>query len=84
MIFGRDMILLIKHRVNWELICQQKQMQINIYNTLENKHRVDYDFKVGDKLILTNHTAYKYEAPYKGPFVMTWCFTNGTVNYNVV
>ena len=30
--------------------------------------------------MLTNHTAYKYEMPYKGPFAITQCFTNGTVN----
>ena len=59
-IFGRDMILPIKHRVDWELIRQQKQTQINRDNTQENKHRVEYDYKVGDKFILANHTAYKY------------------------
>ena len=30
--------------------------------------------------MLTNHTAYKYETPYKGLFMITQCFTNGTVN----
>ena len=29
--------------------------------------------------MLTHHTAYKYETPYKGPFVTKQCFTNGTV-----
>ena len=29
--------------------------------------------------MLTNHTAYKSETPYKGPFVITQFFTNGTV-----
>ena len=29
--------------------------------------------------MLTNHTAYKYKTPYKGPFVITQCFTDGTV-----
>ena len=29
--------------------------------------------------MLTNHTAYKYENPYKGLFVITQCFTNGMV-----
>ena len=29
--------------------------------------------------MLTNHTAYKYGTPYKGPFLITQCFTNGTV-----
>ena len=27
-IFGRDMILPIKHRVDWELICQQKRLKL--------------------------------------------------------
>ena len=73
------MIISIKHRVHWKLIRQQKYTQIIRDITRENEHRVDYDYKVGDKFILTNHTAYKYEMPYKGPFVMTQCFTNGTV-----
>ena len=80
MIFGRDMIILIKHRVDWELIRQQKQTQINRDNTRDNKYRVDYDYKVGDKVMLTKHTAYKYETPYKGPFVITQYFTKRTVN----
>ena len=29
--------------------------------------------------MLLNHTAYIYETPYKGTFVRTQCFTNGTV-----
>ena len=79
LIFSRDMILRIKHRVDWELIHQQKQTQINIDNIQQNKHRVDYEYKVVDKFMLTNHTAYKYQTPYTGPFVITQCFTNGMV-----
>ena len=30
--------------------------------------------------MLNNHAAYKYEPSYKGPFLITRCFTNGTVN----
>ena len=71
LIFGRDMILLIKQRVDWELIRKRKQTLINRDNTQDNKHRVDYDYKVRDKVMLTNHTSYKYETPYKGPFVIT-------------
>ena len=33
LIFGRGMILPIKHRMDWELICQKKQTQINRDNT---------------------------------------------------
>ena len=51
-------------------------MQINRDNSRENKHRVDYDYEVGGKFMLLNHTAYKYETSYKGLFVITHCFTN--------
>ena len=34
--------------------------------------------------MLTNHTAYKYETLYKGHFVITHFFTNGTVNSKCV
>ena len=35
-------------------------MQINRDNTQDNKHRVGYEYKIKDKVMLTNHTAYKY------------------------
>ena len=54
LIFGHDMILSIKHRVDWELIHQQKQMKINRDNTQDN------NYKVRDDVMLTNHTAYNY------------------------
>ena len=38
LIFSRDMIHLIKHTEDWELIRQQKHMQINKDNIRENKH----------------------------------------------
>ena len=36
--------------------------------------------------MLDNHVAYKYETPYKGPFMITQCGTNGTVTvqYNAI
>ena len=79
------MILLIKHRVDWELIHHRKNTQINKYNACDNKHRVDYEYKVGDKIMLTNHIAYKYETSYNGPFNDNTLFNNVTVNlqYNM-
>ena len=65
------MILPMKHVVDWEFLRQQKQTQIIRDNARENIHRVDYDYKAGDKVILNNHTAYKYEVPYKGLFLIT-------------
>ena len=72
------MILPIKHTVYWELIRQRKQTQINKDHIRKNTKRVDHKYYVIDKVIINNHVAYKYENPYKGPFVITRCFTNGT------
>ena len=55
-------------------------MQINKDNICKNIKLVYHDYKVRDKIMLNNQTAYKYEIPYKGPFVITRCFTNGMVN----
>ena len=79
LIFGRDMILPIKHRVDWDLIHHQKQTQINRDNAHEKIYRFEYEYKVGDKVMLNNHTAYKHETPYKSPFVIKQCFINGTL-----
>ena len=45
----------------------------------ENNKIVDHDYKVGDKIMHDNHAGYKYETPYNVPFVITQCWTNGTV-----
>ena len=72
------MIIPIKHRVDWELLCQQKETQINKNNIQGNNKTVDHDYKVVAKSMLDNHAAYKYETPYKRPFVITQWWTNGT------
>ena len=58
LVFGCDIILPIKHNVDWALIRQQKQTQINKDNIRENNKIVGHDYKVGDKVFLNNHTAY--------------------------
>ena len=79
LLFGLDTILPIKHKVDWELICQKNHPQINKNNICKNDKRVDHCYKVEDKFTLTNNYAYKYETPYNGPFVITKCWTNDKV-----
>ena len=81
--FGHDMILPIKHRVDWELIRQQKKTQINRDNTRENKNRVDYDYKVVDDVMLAKQTAYNSGTPYTSQFLITLCWTNDTVSLHI-
>ena len=56
---------------DWELISHKNQAQINKDNICENNKRVDYNYRVGDKVMINNHAAYKYEMSQKGPFVIT-------------
>ena len=79
LIFGHNMILLIKNTMDCELIHQRKQTQINKDNIRKDRHIVDHDYKVGDNDMITKHTAYKYETPYPVPFLITRCFANGAV-----
>ena len=60
LVFGHDMILLIKHKDDWELVRQRKQTRINKYNIFKNNKRVNYDYRVRNKVMLYNNSAYKY------------------------
>ena len=57
LIFVHDMIPPIKQSVDWELIRQKNQTKFNRDNICENGHIVDYDYKVGDDVMLTNHNS---------------------------
>ena len=41
--FGRAIILPLNHKVDWELIRNRKQTQINKDNIRENNKRVDHE-----------------------------------------
>ena len=54
----------------------QKDIQINKDNIREYIKIVDHGFKVGAKVMLNNHAAYKYATLYKGAFLISHCWTN--------
>ena len=41
--------------VDYKLIRQKKQAQINKDNICENGNRVDHHYRVGDNIMLNNH-----------------------------
>jgi hypothetical protein len=72
LVFGCDMIFNIKTVVNWDLICKQKQSQVDFDNSRENKHHITYDYKVGQKVYLINtDIKCKCQAPHEGPYEIT-------------
>ena len=79
LVFGRDMILNIKHIATWEYIRQNKQKMIEKNNKAENAKRVAYSYKEGDLVLLLRGTENKYKAPYAGPYKIIKVNDNGTV-----
>ena len=73
------MILPINHIENWRHICQRKQSQIEKDVTCKNSTRINFNFNIGDKVIVGEKKAYKYETSFKGPYEIVQTWTNGTV-----
>ena len=59
-------------------------MQINKDNIHENRHRVDYEYKVRYYVMLTKQTAHKHEIPCMGSFMITQYLPMARCIYNVV
>jgi hypothetical protein len=51
-IFGRDMLFDILFVADWHKIGDYRQHQTDRSNIHENNKRVDYDYKVGDKVLI--------------------------------
>ena len=41
--------------------------------------QADYSYKIGDKIVLNNKAAHKYDTPYNRQFEITKCWTNQKV-----
>ena len=79
-VFGRDMIFNMKVAIDWDLMQKNKEQQIIRDNIRENLKRIDYDYKVGDKvMVLQSGVVRKLDRRKKGPFRITQVFTNGNV-----
>ena len=83
LVFGRDMILNVKHEANWEYIRARKQKIIEKNNKSENSKRIAHQYTVGDQVLLRRGTENKYETPYQGPYTILKINDNGTVRMMV-
>ncbi len=64
-IFGRDMLFDIPFIADWNKIRDYTQCQTNLNTARINSKRVNYDYKVGDKVLLTEEGILrKAESPY--------------------
>ncbi len=51
-IFGRDMLFDIPFIADWQKIGEHRQKLTDLNNAHENEGRIDYDYKVGQKVLL--------------------------------
>ena len=80
LVFIQDMMLNIKLIADWEAIRLRKQKQVDKDTDKENSLRVDYDYAVGDKVLITDKDIdRKLNCPTKGPYEIIQIYTNGTV-----
>jgi hypothetical protein len=80
-IFGCDMLFDIPFIADWNKIGDYRQHQTDLNTARKNSKRVDYDYKVGDMVLLTEEGILrKAESPYsKKPWTITTIHTNGTI-----
>ena len=78
LVFGRSVILNIKHVADWEHIRQHKQLQINNNNKRKNMCQNKYQYKVCDKILVKRK---KNELEFMGPLPITQINENGTVRF---
>ena len=82
-VFGRDMILTIKHEANWEYIWKRKQQLTKKNNQSEIAKRTPHTYRVGDQVFIRRGMENKYETRYKGPYQTTKVNENSTMQIKV-
>jgi hypothetical protein len=77
-IFGRDMLFDIPFVADWHKIGEQRQSLTNRGNQRKTAKCIDYDYKVGDKVLLINEGILcKAESTHgKEPWAITTVHTN--------
>jgi hypothetical protein len=80
-IFGRDMLFDIQFMADWQKIGERRQSLTNHGNQRKNAKPIDYDYKVGDKVLLINEgILHKAESAYsKEPWTITPVYMNETI-----
>jgi hypothetical protein len=80
-IFGRDMLFDIPFIADWQKIGEYRQQLTDLSNACENKGRIDYDYKVSQK-VLSRKEGILCNAEsrwHKKPWLITTVHTNGTI-----
>ncbi len=80
-IFGQDMLFDIPFIADWQKIGEYRQQLTDRSNARENKGRIDYDYRVGQKVLLRKEgILHNAESRWhKKPWLITTVHTNGAI-----
>jgi hypothetical protein len=80
-IFGQDMLFDIPLIADWQKIGEHMQRLTDLNNTHENKGRIDYDYKAGQKVLLRKEgiLCNAKSRWHKKPWLITSFHTHGTI-----
>jgi hypothetical protein len=80
-IFGRDMLFDIPFIADWKKIGEHRQRLTDLNNARENESRIDYDYKVGQKVLLRTEGILRNAESrwHKKPWRIMSAHTNGTI-----
>ncbi len=80
-IFGQDMLFNILFIADWQKIGEHRQRLTDLNNARENKGRIDYDYKVGEKVLLRKEGILRNAESkwHKRTRLITTVHTNGTI-----
>jgi hypothetical protein len=80
-IFGQDMLFDIPFIADWQKIGEHRQRLTDLNNVHENEGKIDYDYKVGQKVLLRKEGILrKSESRWHiKPWLITSIHTHGTI-----
>jgi hypothetical protein len=80
-IFGRDMLFDIPFIADWQMIGEHRQQLTDLNESRENKGMIDYDYKVGQKVLLRKEGILRNAESrwHMKPWLITSVRTNGTI-----
>ncbi len=80
-IFGQDMLFDVPFIADWQKIGEHRQKLTDLNNANEKEGRIDYDYKVGQKVLLRKDGILRNAESrwHKKPRLITLVHTNGTI-----
>ncbi len=79
--FGQDMLFDIPFIADWQKIGEYRQRLTDRSNAQENEGRIDYDYEVGQKVLLRKEGILRNAESrwHKKPWLIMTIHTNGTI-----